>query len=123
MITPKDRDLVDFLMSATEQGTLRWEATADPHRFTVALRGEYSADIVLNPNGPDYLELRDAEGDVILGINQGEYQRMASLFQLARRSAYNVDKAIDEILGLKPAEEEADKPKGGSPITDEDIPF
>jgi hypothetical protein len=124
-MTKKDQDLVDYLVDSTEKGILRWESTAEPMRFTVGLRGQYSADIIFNTSGPDYIELRNADGDVILKVNENDYERVILLFSLARRSAYNVDNAIDEILGLKSPEKKAsEEPKGSSaPITDEDIPF
>jgi hypothetical protein len=100
MITEKDRALLQYLADGTARGTLRWEPTARDQEFTAALRGKYSAIVRRNPiNDADTLRLENSDGEVMLQIYGGEEQLVVDLWELARRNAYSVDKAIDEILG------------------------
>jgi len=114
MMTAKDQTLISHLFAKTQDGSLRWEPTAQENQYSAPLRGEYTATIELRP-GPehDLLYLRNSRGELILELSGSEDVRINQLFQMARRNAYNVDKAIDEIIG-----EDA-----SSPISDEDIPF
>jgi hypothetical protein len=111
---PKDQALVDYIISNTENGKLRWEATAYKHQFLAALRGQFTAMIERQSSSDDNLYLRNSSGDIILRITASEDPRIDSIFELARRNAYNVDAAIDEILAS------GDEPKG---VEDEDIPL
>lgn len=113
----KDRNLVEFLITNTQNGNLRWEPTAVKNTLLVALRGRYTAEIVFQEEAADVLRLKNSEGQTILWLSGDEDSRIDRLFELATRNAYRVDEAIDEILSSEP--EEAEEP----PIADEDIPF
>jgi hypothetical protein len=100
MITEKDRALLQYLVDGTARGTLRWEPTAQDQEFTAALRGKYSAIVKRNfLDGTDTLRLENSAGEVMLNLDDREEQLVEDLWELARRNAYSVDKAIDEILG------------------------
>ncbi len=115
----KDVALVEYILANTRNGKLRWEPTASKNTFLVALRGNYTAQIEYHDQGHDELFLRNNAGEVILRLAGDDDSRINTIFELARRNAYNVDKAIDEILGG-----DEDNPSSGStPISDEDIPF
>lgn len=45
MATDKDIALVNFLLSETEKGNVRWEATARLDEFTTSLRGKYNITV------------------------------------------------------------------------------
>jgi hypothetical protein len=116
----KDGALIEYIISNTENHTLRWEPTAYKNQFLVALRGEYTAMIEFVSDEHDRLTLRNNAGIAILQITGEEDARVNRLFELARRNAYNVDRAIDEILG---SGKDDPNPKPASGIEDEDIPF
>lgn len=99
MITEKDRALLQYLIDNTASRTLRWEPTAQQREFTAALRGKYSAIVHRDEKGIDRLRLENSEGEVMLNIHESQEQTVVELWELARRNAYNVDNAIDEILG------------------------
>jgi hypothetical protein len=124
-MTPKDNALIEFLTKATQEGTVRWEPTADRDKLTVALRGQYTAMLIYQPNGFNKLLLRNADGDVILRVGGEQDIRLEPLFDLATRNAYNTDHAIDVIIGNAQEETEEKKIQGNpsSPTTEEDIPF
>jgi hypothetical protein len=95
----KDLALLDHIVSLTLAGTLRWEATADESEFIASLRGLYPVTIRRNPEEhPDVLTLRNTNGEVLLQISGRDDNRVNALFSAARRTAFNVDKIIDEIL-------------------------
>jgi hypothetical protein len=118
----KDRALIEYIITNTENSKLRWEPTAHKHQFLVALRGQYTAMIESAAEDHDSLYLRNTNGEVILRVSGGEDNRVNKLFELARRNAYNVDHAIDEIISSGDEEPEGER-KPGSGIEDEDIPF
>jgi hypothetical protein len=118
-MTSKDKELVDFIFNGTSNGTVRWEATALENQLLATLRGSHSVTITREPvNEPDILTLRNSSGQEILVLDASDDQRINSIYPRALRGAFNVDKAIDEIIG-------PDTEPGLSvgPITDEDIPF
>jgi hypothetical protein len=115
MTTHKDQALAQYIKESTKDGTIRWEPMAT-NAFTAALKGNHTVTIESDDNW-ETLTLRNVQGNVILTIEEREYNPLGGLFELARRNAYDVDKVIDEIMGG----EQAEKPD--APIEDEDIPF
>jgi hypothetical protein len=97
MITEKDRALLQYLVDNTTNGTLRWEPTAERSEFTAPLRGKYLA--LVQRTNIDTLRLVNGEGEVMLTIDENDDKAVEHLWELARRNAFNTDKAIDEIIG------------------------
>jgi hypothetical protein len=123
MTTQKDFALVNFIVASTENGTIRWEATAG-NSFVASLKGDHTVVIDTKENEPDTLYLRNREGQVILSIDATDYHVVGRLFELARRNAYDVDTVIDEIMGGEAAGQKPQNPqKPKTTISDEDIPF
>lgn len=105
----KDEALVDFIVNGTENGTLRWEPTANDNEFLTTLRGVLSVTI-LRPRGegPDVLTLRNSNGQAVLELTAWDDGRITGIFPKARRNAFDVDTMIDSII---------------NPPKDDDIPF
>ncbi len=120
-MSTKDDALVQYIVTNTENGKIRWEPTA-ANSFMAPLRGDHTVTIEYNSSGPDKLLLRNREGNIILRLDDEDYPQMVGLFERARRNAYDVDKVIDEIIGNAPLETPSSKDQS-SPISDEDIPF
>ena len=97
MVTAKDILLVKFLTEATETGRIKWEFTAEENQFVTALKGKYK--ILLTKLGPCYMRMVDKDGKELLAISSDDYGQVADLYELARRVAFSVDDAIDEIVG------------------------
>jgi hypothetical protein len=90
---------LEYLVENTQNGKLRWEPTARALEFTTALRGKYSAVVQRDNQGTDRLRLENSDGEVMLSIHESQSDYVEALWELARRNAYSVDTAIDEILG------------------------
>jgi hypothetical protein len=131
MTTNKDVELVEFIVSSTKNGTVRWEAGAG-NAFIASLRGDHTVTIEHYESEPDILYLRNREGQVILQIDEGDLNSVGRLFELARRNAYDIDNVIDEIMGREPGQKPPNPktppdrktpPNPRTPLSDEDIPF
>lgn len=121
----KEIELLDELIKATEEGRVTWRPTAKVNEFTASFRGHFSALISKQDNGECHLRIVDEDGrellhrfdsppshplygfDVEVPLTSAmnwSPALVSKLFDLARQSGLNVDKAIDEILqGLKSA--------------------
>jgi len=110
-MTNKDKLLVDFIIEGTKNGTLRWEPTASEDELLATLRGSHAITIRRFQDFPDRLKLRNSNGQEVLELDGNDDQRINTIYRLAQRNAFDVDKTIDEILGPD------------RPITDDDIPF
>ena len=97
MATAKDILLVKFLLEETEAGRVKWEFTATEDEFVTALKGKYK--MIVARIGQCYLRMEDRDEKLLLSISSEEYGQVEELFYLARRMAFNVDAAIDDILG------------------------
>jgi hypothetical protein len=107
MATEKDLSLVGYILKLTQEGKLKWEATARPNEFTASLKGKYNVVIervgfsrgVRFENDPDYsFKLIDNSEQELLQLTESDYIHTPLLFDLARRSVLNVDAVIDDIL-------------------------
>jgi len=104
MYSEKDLQLVEQLTEATNSGRITWEPTATLDEFTTSFRGKYSVIVANQGSLYSFRMLDDAgremlkeEYDSGLEFNrQGDLIRR--LFELARRTALRVDRAVDEIL-------------------------
>ncbi len=97
MMTAKDRELLVFLAKGTDAGQIRWEFTAEENQFVTALKGKYKI-IVTKLGSVCYLRMTDMDDRDFLSIDSEEYDPLVDLFEQARRVAFNVDAAIDDIL-------------------------
>jgi hypothetical protein len=119
MILDKDHNLVDRLLSNTQNGKTEWLPTALEREFTTSFRGKYGV-LVGASEDEDFawLKITDPDGTVLHRLTSNDNDNLLPLFEFARRSALHVDQAIDSILGE--LEEEAPQ---DPEVSDEDIPF
>ena len=96
-ITEKDGALLAFLIQETADNELRWKPTANSNEFTTTLRGKYI--VTVRRFQKDRLYLENSDGETMLSISEDDTARVEELYELARRQAFKVDEAIDEILG------------------------
>ncbi|MGE5270661.1 MAG: hypothetical protein ACM3JG_13420 [Thiohalocapsa sp.] len=114
-MTTKYLQLLDRLIQKTDAGELAWEETAAGDAFQVSFPN-YA--VILSeaetPTTIDYVvELVNADGRIIDRFSDvtlertdpssqrggpRHFDRMKALFEVARRQALGVDKALDEIL-------------------------
>ena len=108
MASQKDVMLLAQLIEATKQGRVSWQPTANFDEFTTSFRGRFS--VVVSRSRDGFLLRMFDESDremvrldedaywleTLLGAN--ERVELHELFELARRSALNVDQAIDDVL-------------------------
>ncbi len=102
-----------LIYEKTKNGEIKWEATADEGTFQASL-SNYSILIRRLPNvspvitlvgNPTYfaLQICNEQGQVIEELT--DYDAVAAdfklgeLFELARRMAMDVEKALDELIG------------------------
>jgi hypothetical protein len=97
--------LLRALYIKTQEGKLKWQP--GPEDTYLAAFSGYGVS-VRRSRTTYYLELLDSSGEVIDSspdtrltqiMGAGASQMMQDLFEMARRSAHGVDKAIDKILG------------------------
>lgn len=106
MVDPKLLQLIERLLRKTRAGDVPWEATAQDGRFQVAFP-DYS--VVVFERGNDWvLSIYNDEGAQIESVsdsalyNEGQgnaAEQLVALYQAARRTAFNVGKALDDLLG------------------------
>jgi len=108
-MTQKDAELLQVLISVSSSGKLKWEETAG-ETFTTSFQGKFNIGITKETTGSGIallygtgqtttvLELRNLEDKVLLRLTSRESQFVDQLYEVARRSARNVDAAVDEVL-------------------------
>jgi len=108
--------LLDRLLQRTRSGKLKWRDTADENAFRLVLSNglirvernpSFSAD---TEEGPDTLLVLNRENKVVdrfVPGNQEATEKLARLWEMARRSARNADQVLDDLLGEIEASEEA----------------
>lgn len=111
----KDLELVNKLTKSTLGGKTKWQATAQQAQYVASFKGKWSVLVDEYP-GQNYptswsIRIQDADGTEMLRVNSEEYPPVEGLYEAARRSALNVDEAINDIL------KDLDKDP------DEEIPF
>ena len=108
MSEDKDRQFLEQLVEATQQGRISWEPTANLDEFTSSFRGKYS--VVVAKRGANNYTLRmldDSEREMLKLEYEDEgyapppgqgLPRIQQLFELARRTGLHVEEAIADIL-------------------------
>lgn len=97
MPTQKDAELADKVREATDDGRIGWEPTAISDEFIASFQGKYKLKS-FSEGGNVYLEMRDAEDRLMMQLTDADHYQLRFLHEAARRSALNVDKAIDDII-------------------------
>ena len=108
--------LARLIYEKTKNGEIKWEATADEGTFQASL-SNYSILIKRSPTvsmlaptallSTTYfyfiLQICNEQGQVIEELTQSEAAaadfKIEELFELARRMAMDVEKALDELIG------------------------
>jgi hypothetical protein len=98
MATDKDFALVQYLLSSTREGNLKWEPTVEDEEFTATIRGKYTV-LVSRDGARTFLSLSDESERELLSVTDNEDVSIIDLFDRAKREALSVDSVIDEILG------------------------
>ncbi len=106
--------LAQLIYEKTKHGDIKWEATAEEGTFQASL-ANYSilikrlsaaslmpANVLLNPTYFT-IQICNEQGQVIEELSQNEATaadfKIAELFELARRMAMDVEKALDDLIG------------------------
>lgn len=117
-MTQKDAELLQVLISVSSSGKLKWEETAG-ETFTTSFQGKFNIAVTKETSGSGIaavmygvgettavFELRNLEDKVLLRVTSRESQFVDQLYEVARRSARNVDAAVDEVLGFLRGQQE-----------------
>jgi len=79
------------------------EDSAEPDQFTASFKGKYNVvvDYTQNNDGDIFywIAITDTEDREILKLYDSEVPNLRNLYRKAQRNAFNVDDAIDEIMG------------------------
>jgi len=101
MKTSKDVPLLQCLLKGTRFGLVRWRPTAKDERFTAALKGGYVATVWEN-NVRQYFKLENSDERTQILVTSADSDFVEALYSQARRKAFNVDKAIADIIRSGP---------------------
>ncbi len=97
-------ELVQRIITATEEGRIDWQPTAKPQEFTANFGGKWT--LVIFDWGPgSRLDMVDSEGELLIRVVSEENLRVPELHEMARRHALKIDEAVVDLLN------EIDKPK------------
>lgn len=116
-MTEKDRELLQVLLDASSSGRLAWQETAQKGEFTAGVEGRFyavarrcvrpepgtagwAADKLLPKEYGTFFELRDLQDRLLLQISSSDSALVDGLYELARRSAFHVDDAVEDALRL-----------------------
>lgn len=103
----KEQELIDQLLDKSKTRLISWEPTAERDEFTATFRGKNSFTIAMsydswNKENIFTLTMRDSEDRDMLSIDTNtpgiNTYTLSDLFEAARRSGLNVDKALDDVL-------------------------
>jgi hypothetical protein len=97
MQTSKDAPLLQYLLKGTRFGLVRWKPTEKDEMFTTALKGGYVAT-VWNNNVRQYFKLENREEQTQILVTSADSDLVDTLYSEAKRKAFNVDKAIADII-------------------------
>lgn len=106
-MTPKDFDLLNFLIGATKDGKVHWEPTAArEEEFTTSFKGKYKVSLYRGGSWRqdldyiDRLRLTNDSDQELTKMTSEDSVLVSELFELVRRQTLRVDDAIDEIIGF-----------------------
>jgi hypothetical protein len=97
MQTSKYVPLLQYLLKGTRFGLVRWKPTAKVETFTTAVKGGYVATVWKN-NERQYFKLENSEEQTQILVNSADTDFVDALYSEAKRKAFNVDKAIADII-------------------------
>lgn len=95
--------LARLIYEKTKNGEIKWEATPDEGTFQASL-ASYSILVTRAPDGEPTLQICNEQGQVMEELTwsdavNADFREMVELFELARRIAMGVEKALDELIG------------------------
>jgi hypothetical protein len=97
-----NQELFNKLLVATEQERIDWQPTGVQDQFTASFGGKWTLIIdksAAMPSRPNYwIELRDSVGQEVLRLTTSDDNRLPELFEMARRYALKIDKAIIDLM-------------------------
>ena len=125
MVTEKDLRFVEFLLEQTKAGKVDWQVREREDQFlTFFNRGDDTITVgkeARNNEAVFWLTFQGRSGREALRISSDESRTLAELWFFAKRNAFGVDAALDDIMGREAASHRPEEGKGK--IGDEDIPF
>jgi hypothetical protein len=100
MLSDKDSQFLNYLYTATKEGKIPWQPTAADDQFTASLKGKYNVVVGSGREGT-WLKMANDQQQVMLFVaNRDDARdRVDDIFDAARRAAFDVDAAIDDIIG------------------------
>jgi hypothetical protein len=99
MVSEKDSQLLDYLSAGTDAGRIRWQPTAVDDEFTTSFKGKYNVVVSRTRTGFYLVMVNDQEQEMLSIDNDDDARsRVRDIFNGARRTALNVDTAIDDII-------------------------
>lgn len=106
MIPEEYKELVDKLVTLTENRKINWETTSDTTKFSFG--GSKVSALIYNGNdfqtGEDFvrLELLDILGDQIDGFyvdeHDEDFPKMLALYNSSKRNALKIEESISSLL-------------------------
>jgi hypothetical protein len=107
-------DILEKVLRATVNGKLQWKATADKDTFIAGLEGKFTLlvqDLGSRSFEPYYFSMSDSGGNVIteqtvynpstpMGSEPLEYDRVKSLYSLARRNTLDIDRKLSDAASM-----------------------
>ncbi len=89
---------LQYLLKVTRFGVVMWKRTADPNEtFTTEMKGSFVATI-WEDTLRRYFRLVGSEGQIQILATSADSDVVDALYSEARRKAFNVDKAIADII-------------------------
>jgi hypothetical protein len=104
-------EIGELLYQRTKKGEIVWERTDSDTRFLTSFPNN-GVVLRLDATGFPQLLLRNERGETIetlsfqQAVGAGIHEKMRELYELARRQAFGVDQALDELLRALKAEDE-----------------
>lgn len=99
MISQKDAQFLEYLSAATDAGKISWQPTAGEDQYTAALKGKYIVVAGAGRQGR-WVKMTNVDNQTMLFISDDDDPggRVDEVFNRARRAAFQVDAAIDDIV-------------------------
>ena len=97
-----NHELMNSLITATEQDRIDWQATAAPDQYAASFGGKWT--VIFDRSLPSgfgaeyWLELKNSEGETVVRITQKDDNRIPELFETVRRNALKIDAALADFL-------------------------
>jgi hypothetical protein len=96
-----DDEFLSRIYNATLDDRVDWQPTANDNQFSASFAGKFTllaTQGFFHDGGTHSLVVQDATGESILRILSERDDRVAQIYELARRQALRIDEALNELL-------------------------